>query len=275
MKKIFNKIYSIISFNIIFNRDSSSKNVELEEYENEKLEEYENENFPTISETKKEYNSFLKDEKDDDYNRNLFLYNFNFKNLTRVKQFIKTMNKIDNIEQFNIIEKKYSKYKLDFINVDMLDKIKTYFNFNIESNENFDDYLPNKAIDIFIKNCNLLKTDYLTFDLYRKYNILSESCICFDDDDNIENKKHYIDKCKGIDFLSKNDNTLYSNFYYSIHLKPIKVLYKDKKGMIVLEVEKYHYLVLCEWNDNDNDNNFDNDNIDTFKVFIKSMKNVN
>ena len=227
----------------------------------------EKENNPSLENTigglKNKNDKFIEESKNSDYERNLFLYETGFVKMKRVVEFINTINMIGNIENYKIIEKKYSKYNLELINSEMLQVIKSKFNFRQEKNSAYEGYMPDIAIDTLKRNYLLLKTDRLVCNLYSRYYTHGD----YSKDTAHTNewvKSHYSELSKSLidvkEYYYNNSN------YYILKIKDLEVCYKHNKGMVLLEIEPNHYFILCDWSDIEG-NNLTKMN---FKNFIQS-----
>ncbi len=222
----------------------------------------------SIEYLKEKNKELIKTEKNSDYERSLFLYEIGFLKLKRVRDFIKTMDTIGNIESFLAVENRYSKFKLEILNYEMLQIIKKDFNFKEDSNDKFDGFIPNSAIDKLKKEYLVLEKSGLMFNLYKKYYEHRSPELVTKED--IRDINYFItnnyDKLK----LTLNDEnkSMYSNnYYYSIKKKPLIVCHNNNKGMILLEIESNHYMILSEWDGNDGET-LEKMN---FKDFIKNQ----
>ncbi len=203
--------------------------------------------------------------KNNEYDRNLFLYEIGFKNLKRVKEFINTMNTVGNIENFNMVEKYYSKYNLEIFNDEMLAIIKKEFGFKQESNDKFDNYIPDIAIDVLKANYLAIEKTGIVYNLFKKY-YQSDSYNLIDKDyDFIVSKIDYLKETLD----KKNIDYSYGSYYYKLTRKNLYVCFNNNnKGMVLLEVEPKYYMILSEWSDV-NGNKLEKLN---FKNFIKTQE---
>lgn len=208
--------------------------------------------------------SFLKTERNIEYERNLFLYKVGFKSIKRVKEFINTMNKINDIEEFSLVEKKYSKYGLELLNTEIIKNIKSKYKFETYKNNDFVGDISNSDIDILKNNYEKIEDVGLTFLFYHKY-YKSDGWKKIEDF-NIIN--YFYNKNKYLDGLDNDNEISINSYYWKIRTKPLEVLYNfnTNKGMVIINVQPDYYLVLCELNEND-------DKKLNFKDFIKELKN--
>ena len=235
---MFNKILNSFKNSIVSNT-SIYTNIDYSVDSNEEIK-------ISLSMMKTKNLKFLETEKDDDYNRNKFLHKIGFKKLDRVKNFINTMEKVGNIEEYqqrcNYV---YHKYDLELLNKEMLNIVKNEYSFNKAISTNFNGYLPNKAIDDLKKNFEKLEQDCKVFDFYCKECKIDGYYYLCENQNSIDN---YIINNR-IDILNLKVENYHNSKYWKNNYKELQIFYKDKKGMIVLEVEKDYYLVLCEWNE--------------------------
>ncbi len=214
----------------------------------------------TVSLLKEKNNEYLHEEKNIDFERNKFLYEIGFKKLKRVKEFINTMNKIGDIEELNRLEKKYSKYKLQVLNKEMVELVIGNYSLKTDVHSNFDGYLPNIAIDTLHINYDKLKEDSLIYSFFRKYyssdpyKIVTEEAIY----------TGFVQYIKS--GLEKKVEILYDSYYWKWEPKEMIVLHNNKRGLILFEITNKTYLVLSEWNDDENGKNEKMN----FKEFIKN-----
>lgn len=217
---------------------------------------------------KNKNNELINTVKNTDYERNMFLYELGFTNLKRVREFISTMNTVGNIENYNKVAELYSKYKLELLNNEMLEIVKKEFGFKQEPNDKFDSFIPNVAIDNLKTNYELLESNKVVYNLYRRYYLKSNKEIVL-----FEEAQQYINRNfnalkKAMTATSSQEKEVYElgSNYYSIQRKKISVCYNNTKGMILLEVEPNYHMVISEWSDADG-NKLDKLN---FKEFIKN-----
>jgi hypothetical protein len=220
----------------------------------------------TLNLLKHKQKEILREEKNDDYERNLFLYKIGFVNLKRVKDFIATMNTVDNIEEFNEKEKRYNKYSLQFLNSEMINSLKKIIGLKSEVHSKYDGGLPNSAIDVLKVNYKKLETDFCQYNFYKKYYSSDSSELVksvVEVDRFVSNNRRELAEYLNGD--SGKDHIYHSSNYWTAKLKPMTVLYNNIRGLIIIEIEPKYYLVLSEWDDSTKPSEKMN-----FKEFIKN-----
>jgi hypothetical protein len=220
----------------------------------------------TVSMLKIKQNDVLRDEVNVDYERNKFLYSIGFTNLKRVKDFIITMNKVDNIVEFNEKEKRYKKYGLQFLSSDMVNTLKRTLGLKSEIHSKYDGSLPNPAIDLLKVNYNKLTDDYSHYNFYKQYyetNTPELTTSTYQIDRFLSNKKKELTEYLTIGSTKKS--ILYDSYYWTAKPKPMTVLYNNVRGLIIIEVEDGYHLILSEWDESTQPSDKMN-----FKEFIKN-----